>query len=126
MKATYKTAPKGARIFANGDICVKLEPYVAKTENFGYYEKTESGFKLEKSFWRGKAASSYNYVKEQPGFVPTKTFEKKKKAVAKVKAKAPKRKTKAELELELAELKTHMAMAVVSPEVMVESDLKEG
>jgi hypothetical protein len=54
--------------FDNGDIMTINSEYVQGEPRFGYYRPTKAGFKLEREFYRKKAAHQYNWVKQQPGF----------------------------------------------------------
>jgi len=89
FKKTIKTAPKDARVFPNGDISIARE-YVKGQVSYAYYGKSKTGYKFERTFWKGRAMSGYNHCKLQPGFVPPtpKTGTKPKPAVKSKKPKA--------------------------------------
>ena len=70
FKKTIKTSdmPADAKVYPNGDRCFKRE-WVEKQPTYAYYEKTKTGYKFEKVCFRLRSADSYNYVKNEPGFV---------------------------------------------------------
>ena len=78
---TKSRLPKDARVFQNGDMCM-MKPYVAKSKEplFGYYRATKTGWKFDRSFWRGKQASRYNWCLVNPDKVKAKPAKKKKPA----------------------------------------------
>lgn len=85
--------PESARKFENGDVCLKRDEYVKGEPMFGYYNKTDAGYNLERTFWKGAHATRYNWVKNQPDFkakTEAKPKPKAKKKVAKAKPKAKK------------------------------------
>ena len=86
FKKFIKELPSTAKLFENGDACIKRDEYVKGVEQFAYYHPTPAGFALEGKFWRGHAVSTYNHAKvNDPAFVPQKEF-----LANKAKAKAKK------------------------------------
>lgn len=116
---TIKTAPKDARTFDNGDICVSREHQKGRPM-YAYYGKSENGYEFERTFWKGRATSGYNHCKLKPNFVkptpPTKTkpAPKAKPAVSKPadKSKPKSRLTKADLQNQLDEMSVRFEAAV--------------
>jgi len=98
-----KELPSTAKLYENGDACIKREEYVKGKEMFGYYHPTVDGFVLEGRFWRGNAAGKYNHAKmNDENFVPQMEYQaiqkaaKEAKSLEKAKLKAkPKPKAKA-------------------------------
>ena len=127
FKKTIKNTdmPDTARKFDNGDRCMAREHAKGKPM-FGYYTPNGKGdYTFERTFWKGRAASGYNWCKEQPGFEskqPIKT--KRKPTVSKPAPKVietldgpvaikvkPKRKPKVKTDDRIAALETQLAEA---------------
>ncbi len=57
--------------FDNGDLSIKAIEYIKGQPQFGYYTPTKKGFKLERTFWRGRIIAQYNWTNiNDPDFDP--------------------------------------------------------
>ena len=122
FQQTIVKAPKDARVFTNGDICVAREHEKGRPR-FAYYGKSSAGYVFERTFWKGRATSGYNHCKNQPGFVAPTTKPAVSKPATKiplpvvittppVKSKPKSRLTKADLQNQLDDMSVRFEAAV--------------
>ena len=96
--------PANAKVHKNGDVSIKAETYTKGLPQFAYYKPTPKGFSLERTFWKGKFISQYNWAKvNNPDFkvetpVPASKARKKKTTAKKTPKTEPEVKTMTDAE----------------------------